>query len=293
MNLPVDTIDRKPLIKYGWLRAIIFGIAYFALMLALANIIEPLLYPHEPKFIELLADLLYYFGNPITLFIPFLICAKLLDRKTLKEYGIGPVRQAKNFLYGAMIGAGLIAAGFCIIVYWEYLDININSGVYSLSNPMERHFLFIALQMFLIALAEEIVFRGYILTNLIESFGKIPALIISSAIFSAAHLFNPEYSVLPIINIFIGGILLGMFFIYRGNIWFSVGLHFFWNYFQGPVFGFPVSGLDYDGLFEILISKHDVLNGGLFGFEASIAATFLMAIVIILMYRKLRPRKEM
>ena len=105
-------------------------------------------------------------------------------------------------------------------------------------------------------------------------------MIISSFIFAIAHLANAHISVISAINIFLAGVLLGIYYIYRGNLWLPITLHFSWNFFQGPVFGFEVSGSATYSMFIQNISGHPLITGEPFGFEGSLPATILILIGI-------------
>ena len=71
-----------------------------------------------------------------------------------------------------------------------------------------------------------------------------------------------------------GIFFIALFFVYgfvrTGQLWLPIGLHIGWNFFQGSVFGFPVSGLHRPGLLDITVSGPEVWTGGEFGPEAGI-----------------------
>ena len=134
----------------------------------------------------------------------------------------------------------------------------------------------------LISLIEEVLCRGYILGQLLETSNKYIALIISSIIFTALHSFNPNMGTIPILNLFLAGILLGITYIYTKNLWFPIALHFSWNFFQGPIFGFEVSGQEFYAIIQQSRVEDNFLNGGSFGFEGSLLATILMLVSIFL-----------
>lgn len=68
-------------------------------------------------------------------------------------------------------------------------------------------------------------------------------MLISAVAFGCIHLSNPSASALSVLGNTLGGVIYGVAFVATGRIWMSLGLHFAWNFVQGPVFGFPVSGL--------------------------------------------------
>ncbi len=84
-----------------------------------------------------------------------------------------------------------------------------------------------------IAIGEELVFRGYILNNLLQSFNKWIALLISAIMFALFHIGSPGIGAIPFASLFLIGILLGINYIYTKNLWFSFVLHFSWDIFQG------------------------------------------------------------
>ena len=103
----------------------------------------------------------------------------------------------------------------------------------------------------LISVQEELLFRGYIFTNLAEGFyserfdprwALMAATFLSSGIFSLLHLNNAHASTNSTISAFLGGIILTLGYLLTGELAISIGFHCTWNAFQNAVFGFPVSG---------------------------------------------------
>ena len=76
-------------------------------------------------------------------------------------------------------------------------------------------------------------------------------IIVSSVIFALMHSMNAGISLLAYINLFLFGISMGYLFIKTENIWMCIGYHITWNYFQGDVFGFLVSGNVTDSIYSI------------------------------------------
>ena len=87
---------------------------------------------------------------------------------------------------------------------------------------------------------------------------------------------NPNVAFLPMLNLVLGGLLLGASYLYTRNLWFPVSLHFFWNWIQGPVLGYEVSGNRFcETLFSLRLPANNLINGGAFGFEGSLVCTVL------------------
>lgn len=136
-----------------------------------------------------------------------------------------------------------------------------------------------------IAISEEILIRGYILGNLLKCMDKYLSLVISSIIFSAMHAFNPNMNAISYVNLFLSGLILGISFLTTKNLIFPIALHFSWNFFQGTIFGFNVSGLNSYSLINHERINDNIINGGLFGFEGSLIAIFLQLISIPIIYK--------
>ena len=136
----------------------------------------------------------------------------------------------------------------------------------------------------LVALFEEILMRGYILGRLLHTrMNKFLSLFISSALFALLHIFNPEIDFLPMLNLLLAGMLLGASYLYTKNLCFPISLHLFWNWIQGPVLGYEVSGNNFiSSMLTLHLPEDNVLNGGAFGFEGSLICTVLMIVLTIL-----------
>ena len=134
-------------------------------------------------------------------------------------------------------------------------------------------------------LYEEIMVRGYMLNNFMSSMNKYFALIVTSFCFMIIHLMNANISIIGMINLFLAGLLLGIFYIHKTNLWFPIGMHLTWNFFQGPVFGYEVSGFHTQSIITQEIKGNPIITGGEFGFEGSILATVISIIMIVVIHR--------
>ena len=148
----------------------------------------------------------------------------------------------------------------------------------------------------LVAVTEEVMLRGFVLGRmLVGGMNRFVALFLSSALFSAMHLFNPNFALLPFVNILLAGCLLGASFLYTRNLCFPIALHWFWNWMQGPVLGYEVSGMNSgESLLTLRLTGSDLLTGGSFGFEGSLLCTVLLVVgtLAIIGYYERRGRKE-
>ena len=124
-----------------------------------------------------------------------------------------------------------------------------------------------------VAVGEEVLFRGIVFRMLDQQWGTVAALILSALIFGFVHITNSNATVWSSVAIAVeAGLLLGAAYKWAGNLWLPIGIHWAWNFFQGPIFGFAVSGNGTDSLIKPVIEGSDWLTGGSFGAEASIPA---------------------
>lgn len=141
-----------------------------------------------------------------------------------------------------------------------------------------------------VAVGEEVVFRGIVFRMMDDRWGTVVALAASALIFGFVHITNQNATVWSSFAIAVeAGLLLGAAYKWSGNLWVPIGIHWAWNYFQGPVFGFAVSGSDTPSLVTPVIEGSKWLTGGEFGAEASIPAVVLglaTSIVLLWLYRR-------
>ena len=201
---------------------------------------------------------------------------KFIDKQPLIEIGFQTQGRLKEINYGILFGLFIMAFAFVFlstigeIVFLSY-SLDFNQILLSIA-------LFIGVSFF-----EEIIFRGYMLKNLLESFNPTVALLISSLFFSLIHASNLNVTLLGLCNIFLAGIFLGVSYVFTKNLWFPIALHFSWNFFQA-MFGFKVSGLDSYSIIEFMIPYNNMINGGEFGFESSILSIIVLFIGTIIIW---------
>ncbi|MBN1813260.1 MAG: CPBP family intramembrane metalloprotease [Anaerolineae bacterium] len=149
-----------------------------------------------------------------------------------------------------------------------------------------------------VGISEEFLSRGYHLKNLAEGLNFRPigpkgavivATLLSSSVFGVLHAGNPNASTISTLNLILAGLFLALGYVLTGELAIPIGLHITWNFFQGNVFGFPVSGTDAGATFiAIEQGGNDLITGGAFGPEAGligIAAMILGSVLMILWVR--------
>ena len=141
---------------------------------------------------------------------------------------------------------------------------------------------------FLVAVSEEIFFRGILFRMINRRWNIWAALVISALIFGGLHIFNDNATLWSSIAIAIeAGSLLGAAYAYSKNIWLPIGIHWIWNYTQGNILGFPVSGEDnVTSIITPEISGPQWLTGGSFGAEASVISAVIGLLISLWFIRK-------
>jgi membrane protease YdiL (CAAX protease family) len=277
----------EPLIKQGWVRVLVFCVLYFSVLAAGSFLILLLMMVtntasnmqdaleqlnKQDSIMPILFIVLYNFTISILFVILF---RKFIDRKTVYSLGWELKNYGSHALIGLFAAVAIIGTGTFILIAFNYLRF---TGWF-----INGQDLFISLGiMVFVAIAEELVFRGYVLNNLMQSTNRYAALAISALIFGIAHATNPNFSWLAFTNIILAGFILGINYIYTQNLWYAVVFHFAWNFLQGPIVGYEVSGLNFQSIFQMEINGNEIITGGKFGFEGSIVASALVIIATLI-----------
>jgi uncharacterized protein len=270
-----------PLIPQGWLRAIIFCAAIILATWLSGTLMGVALVASGNTKVAQDLQTRSLLGLLIAIFIGIvlsIVFRLFIDRKPVISLGFDRLDEHRyEPVAGLLLAIVLMGLGALVLYFTgalRWVDMRFDGPDFFIQ----------LILMLLVATSEEMVFRGYLLNNLLDSFGKQTALVASAGLFTLAHVFNPEITPIGIANIFLGGVLLGINFIYTRSLWFSIGLHFGWNFIQGYLLGFAVSGYNAPTLLQQELKGHPVLTGGAFGVEGSIVTTGLLIAGISLLY---------
>ena len=123
---------------------------------------------------------------------------KYIDKQKFIDIGFQTKNRLKDFNYGILIGFIIMCSAYYILLFIG--EINYVGYSFNLEN------IFISIMLFTgVSIFEEVIFRGYVLKNLLESFNPFVALFISSIFFSLIHGANPNVTILGLSNIFLAG----------------------------------------------------------------------------------------
>ncbi len=211
------------------------------------------------------------------------IAARYVDRRLFRDLGMNlDAHWWYDLAFGLVLGAVLMTLVFTIEYSLGWISIRERFAVappggvpfvVALTGPI--------VAFIVVGISEEILSRGYQLRNMAEGFNigrrhSVGALalawLLSSAIFGLFHASNPNATRISTANLMMAGLFLGLGLVLTGRLGLPIGLHISWNFFQGNVFGFPVSGNDYTAatFFAIRQGGPDLWTGGAFGPEAGL-----------------------
>lgn len=279
----------EPRIKNGWLRAVLFmpiwffaqaivqGIGVVVIMISSGvDMSDP---AAADAFVASMEGM--SFGSPMMLLMTALgilssfaaiwFMMAVVNREPLMDIGLSVENRGKEMLAG--LGGALLFIGGIFLILWVLGAITVTGSV-----GFKAEVFMVSLMLFIAAFNEEIVFRGYLLKNMMdETDNRWIALAGSSVFFALVHSGNPSVwsTWVPMTELFAAGFILGISYTFTKNLWLPTFFHFGWNFFQG-LFGFEISGMGVDS-WKMIAHENtgnvpDVISGGAFGIEGSVVS---------------------
>jgi uncharacterized protein len=198
---------------------------------------------------------------------------RLTVKKTLPALGFPPAPALRDLARGAALGAVLFSAVVLALAL---------AGYYRIAEAHATGAL-VGAALFLLpgAAFEELLFRGVVFRLTEEWTGTWVALTVSALLFGLVHAGNPGATWVSTIAIALeAGVLLAAAYVVARNLWFPIGLHFAWNFFEGPVYGTQVSGHVFGpSALTAHVTGPALITGGAFGPEAGLAAVLPCIVV--------------
>lgn len=232
-----------------------------------------------PKMIQYSFQINLITSTSITIGLYFLF-VKLVEKRSVSSLGLSIDRfSIFKYLRGFLIG--LLMMEIVVVVI-----IGTGNGILEFNGEIDMNFLvpfFITLIAWVIqGASEEIMIRGHMLPKLGVKVGAWFAIIISSSYFGLLHLGNPGISKISILNLILFGIFSAIYAIKERGIIGVCAIHSAWNFAQGNIFGFLVSGLKAEGgtLISTTVTDNELITGGAFGPEGGLAVTIVLLVAL-------------
>ena len=289
----------EPRIKNGWLRAILILPIWLVIMglvqgigVVLVMVVSGVDMANPDSAEALFGEM--GFDSPTMLiltvfsllgsFLALWVATKFIDRKPLMSIGLSVKDKTNEMLIGLAFALAFIGGLFAIL--WLMGAITVTGFV-----GFKPGVFIVSMMLFMAAFDEELIFRGYILNNMMDATSnRWIALAGSSVLFALLHAGNPSIwsTWVPMTELFAAGFILGISYTFTKNLWFPTFFHFGWNFFQG-LLGFEISGLNVDSWKMISHENSgnvpDIVSGGSFGIEGSVITLSCTIICTYLIFK--------
>lgn len=245
------------------------------------------------------------FSSVVAILASLLLAGLYLDRRPLRDFGFHlSGGWFLDLFFGMLLGGFLMTAIFLVQLSLGWVSVTDTLKTVGSDGPFALAIL-LPIGIFLcVGIYEETLSRGYQLRTAAEGL-NYPALgpraaivlawVLSSVVFGLLHVSNPNATAISTFNIVLAGLMLGAGFVLTGELAIPIGLHIAWNFFQGNVYGFPVSGFDTIGatFLNTRQAGPDLWTGGPFGPEAGLLGllTILLGTLLVAAWVWLRTGK--
>ncbi len=258
-------------IRAGW-RILIFLISMSVFGFVVLSITKPF-FAYVPNF-DMQGVRMFFAYLGITIATWFTL--RVIDRRPFISVGLQVNKNSvKELGQGTILGFGMMSlifiaeysTGMVRIEFFEFTGIE-----------FAQTLAFSVFTYTVVGYGEELLFRGYILQSFAEGTNKLIAMLTISILFGFAHSQNPNVTPFSIANIVLAGIWLTVAYYKTNALWLPIGLHFSWNFTQGFIFSFPVSGTTslHQQIGTATQSGPDWITGGTFGPEGGALATIII-----------------
>ena len=233
--------------------------------------IESLLEPETGLGMAL--SLMFTFG-PI--FLVLWVWLFLFEKRHLWTVGLERRHALKKYRRGLLVGLGMFTAAVGISAAMGYI-------AFESGDPQKQGWsalggvVIVFLGWVVQGAGEEVITRGWLLPVIGSRYNAPTGIILSSLLFAMFHLLNPNLGLIAMLNLFLFGVFAALYALYEGGLWGVFSIHTVWNWAQGNLFGFSVSGTEAGGtLFNLMEVGPDSITGGAFGPEGGLAVTVVL-----------------
>ncbi|MFA6456516.1 MAG: type II CAAX endopeptidase family protein [Bacteroidota bacterium] len=283
MNTKLKNIFVNPEFDYlraGWRIGIFFLITAACNTVITGPVVKLLkMIPGLP--LEISGTFVFYMTTTLAVWLVL----RFIDKRPFTSIGLSfNTGWGKQLVQGFLFGSGMMTAIFVIeystgMVAIQFRAIGIQEGSVIFLTSITLYTI--------VGYGEEFLFRGYMYQAFVEGSSKLIATLTISLLFAMAHSQNPNVSLFGLINVGLAGIWLSFAYLKTKALWLPIGLHISWNFFQGFVYSYPVSGTtsEREQIGTAIVNGPDWLTGGTFGPEGGALATLMLVVGTLLMYK--------
>ena len=214
---------------------------------------------------------------------------KLFQKKKISELGF--TKNISSYFIGIGIGTVLVSACIIPVVLTGSIQFN---GVFANINT---NMVLLMIPCFMLQGAmEEVLCRGVVQQLLIRKTNIPVAVGVSAALFVIPHLDNmtgsgPVIAAVAVVNLILISLIFSFVTLRFKNIWAACAMHSVWNYILYSILGLNLSGNDeiVAAVFDMRSAGDSLINGGIYGIEASVVTTAVLGAALglcIVFYRK-------
>ena len=220
--------------------------------------------------------------------------AWFVDVRTIPDLGLGGRDWWPNLGFGLFIGLLMTTVVFAVELAAGLVTVDqvlVSRPGLGIEATFPVALGLTALLFVAVGVGEELLFRGYLMTNLAEGLNGLGpigprvalgvAAFLTSAVFGAVHLANPNATLVSAANITVVGLFLAWAYVVTEDLGISIGIHVTWNFSLSSVFGFPVSGITTPAtVLDVRQTGDSLITGGSFGPEAGLVVYLALAVAI-------------
>ena len=281
----------NPLIRQGWLRSLIFFVVFLlaAGVTLFASFPELLNAKSGAAVRDLLKGRRVMISGAILVFLVLAlvyIFRRWIDRRSFQSLGLAQKGFARDAVAGFSLGVFTICASCILLIstgHLKWTDI--------LFDPRA---LFLATGgIIVLVFLEELIFRGYLLNNLMDSFPAWLAILVTTILNTLFH-WNPN-GFFPMANVFFMALIPALYYAYAKNLWFPICFHIGWKWMVLPVMGFSSDDTVQTLLIPELTGDINII-GGISSLEGSVVLMSVAIICLLMLYlflqKKISPQSR-